>query len=73
MVRSLRRLDVSVSVRSPYRRSAPDHLGGLPWNDARGRIERALGALPDLRVVVFEPRGAQESMHEEEEPSGRHA
>ena len=48
-------------------------LGGLPWNDARGRIERALGALPDLRVVVFEPRGAQESMHEEEEPSGRHA
>ena len=35
-------------------------LGGLPWNEVRGRIERTLGALPDLRVVVFEPRGAPE-------------
>lgn len=35
-------------------------LGGLPRNEARGRIERTLGALPDFRVVVFEPRGAPE-------------
>ena len=35
-------------------------LGGLPWNEVRGRIERTLGALPDLRAVVFEAHGAPE-------------
>ena len=35
-------------------------LGGLPWNQIRPRIERALGAFPDLRVVVFEPHGTPE-------------
>ena len=35
-------------------------LGGLPWEEVRRRIERAMGALADLRVVVFEPRGAPE-------------
>ena len=35
-------------------------LGGLPWPQVRCRIEQALGALPDLRVVVFEPRGLPE-------------
>ena len=35
-------------------------LGGLPWHEVRGRIERTLGAPPDLRVVVFEPHGAPE-------------
>jgi O-acetyl-ADP-ribose deacetylase (regulator of RNase III) len=33
-------------------------LGGLNWSDVRPRIERALGPLPDTRVVVFEPKGA---------------
>lgn len=33
-------------------------LGGLNWTDVRPRIERALGPLPDTRVVVFEPKGA---------------
>jgi len=35
-------------------------LGGLPWEEVRRRIERAMGALADLRVIVFEPRGAPE-------------
>jgi O-acetyl-ADP-ribose deacetylase (regulator of RNase III) len=30
-------------------------LGGLDWADVRPRIERALGRLDDVRVVVFEP------------------
>jgi O-acetyl-ADP-ribose deacetylase (regulator of RNase III) len=30
-------------------------LGGLRWSDVRPRIERAFAALPDVRVVVFEP------------------
>lgn len=32
-------------------------LGGLDWTEVRERIERALGELAELRVVVFEPRG----------------
>ena len=35
-------------------------LGGLEWRDVRPRIERALGGLDNLDVVVFEPRGAPE-------------
>lgn len=33
-------------------------LGGLEWNDVRPRIERALGQLEDVYVLVFEPFGA---------------
>ena len=33
-------------------------LGGLDWRDVRPRIERAFEALPDVRVLVFEPVGA---------------
>ncbi len=35
-------------------------LGGLPWAEVRSRIERAFLALPDVRVVVFEPQAASE-------------
>lgn len=33
-------------------------LGGLDWSDVRPRIERAFAALPDVRVLLFEPKGA---------------
>jgi O-acetyl-ADP-ribose deacetylase (regulator of RNase III) len=33
-------------------------LGGLDWADVRPRIERAFVALPDVRVLVYEPAGA---------------
>lgn len=36
-------------------------LGGLQWTDVRQRIERALSALPDVSIVVFEPRGAPDA------------
>ena len=36
-------------------------LGGLHWPDVRSRIEAALAELPDIRVIVFEPRGAPEA------------
>jgi O-acetyl-ADP-ribose deacetylase (regulator of RNase III) len=32
-------------------------LGGLDWADVRPRIERAFAALPDVRVLVYEPSG----------------
>ena len=33
-------------------------LGGLDWSEVRPRIERALGQLEDVHVLVFEPFGA---------------
>ena len=33
-------------------------LGGLDWSEVRPRIEAALRELPDVRVMVFEPRAA---------------
>jgi O-acetyl-ADP-ribose deacetylase (regulator of RNase III) len=33
-------------------------LGGLKWSDVRPRIEAALGELPGVRVLVYEPAGA---------------
>lgn len=36
-------------------------LGGLDWNEVRPRIERALGQLEDVQVLVFEPNGAPAS------------
>lgn len=40
-------------------------LGGLSWADVRPRIEEAFAPLPDIDVVVFEPRmsGAEEGMN----------
>jgi len=35
-------------------------LGGLEWAEVRRRIERAFAALPEVRVVVFEPAPAPE-------------
>ncbi len=32
--------------------------GGLEWSDVRPRIVRALEKVPDVRVLLFEPRGA---------------
>ena len=33
-------------------------LGGLKWSEVRPRIERAFATLPDVRVLLFEPKGA---------------
>jgi len=33
-------------------------LGGLPWAEVRAMIERTLADLPDVRVIVYEPKGA---------------
>jgi O-acetyl-ADP-ribose deacetylase (regulator of RNase III) len=44
-------------------------LGGLDWNDVRPRIEAAMHELPDVRVRIFEPKGAPASdvMHHSRE------
>ena len=34
-------------------------LGGLDWGAVRGHIEEALGAIEDVRIVVFEPSAAR--------------
>lgn len=33
-------------------------LGGLEWSEVRVKIEQALKDLPDVRVILFEPKGA---------------
>jgi O-acetyl-ADP-ribose deacetylase (regulator of RNase III) len=33
-------------------------LGGLEWTQVRPRIEQAFSELPDVQVLLFEPRGA---------------
>ena len=47
-------------------------LGGLEWSEVRPRIEAALRELSDVRVMVFEPRGAPASdtmVHNREVPA----
>ena len=36
-------------------------LGGLNWWDVRSRITEALSALPDVKVVVFEPKSTPDA------------
>lgn len=36
-------------------------LGGLDWSEVRGHIESALSQLPEVKVIVFEPKGAPEA------------
>ena len=36
-------------------------LGGLDWAEIRPRVERAFAALPDVRVLVYEPSGAPDA------------
>lgn len=44
-------------------------LGGLHWPEVRARIEAALGDLPDVRVIVFEPNGAPEVVKSRDVPN----
>ncbi len=36
-------------------------LGGLVWSEVRERIENKLSTLPDVKIIVFEPKGAVEA------------
>jgi O-acetyl-ADP-ribose deacetylase (regulator of RNase III) len=56
LVKVIRRLDIR-SIAIPPLGSG---LGGLNWSQVRPRIEQAINELPDLKAVVFEPRGAPE-------------
>ncbi|MCH8824770.1 MAG: macro domain-containing protein [Planctomycetes bacterium] len=47
-------------------------LGGLNWEDVRHRIERAFENLPDVQVLLYEPKGApsaEDMAKEEKTPS----
>jgi O-acetyl-ADP-ribose deacetylase (regulator of RNase III) len=47
-------------------------LGGLEWDDVKPRIETAMQALPSVKVLVFEPKGAPASdkmVHKREVPN----
>lgn len=47
-------------------------LGGLDWDEVRPRIERAFNELPNVQVLLFEPKGApsaEEMAKEEKTPN----
>lgn len=44
-------------------------LGGLDWKDVRPRIERAMSALPEVEVILFEPAGSPPNSKEEKLPT----
>lgn len=45
-------------------------LGGLDWDEVRPRIERAFADMPDVRVLVYEPKGAPaEIVHSQKAPN----
>lgn len=43
-------------------------LGGLDWNDVRPRIEAALGDIPGVDVLIYEPKGAPEVVKSSDVP-----
>lgn len=43
-------------------------LGGLDWNDVRPLIETALRDIPDLNVIIYEPKGAPEVVKSRDVP-----
>jgi O-acetyl-ADP-ribose deacetylase (regulator of RNase III) len=44
-------------------------LGGLDWDDVRPRIEAALRDLPNLHVLIYEPKGAPEVVKSRDVPN----
>uniref|UniRef100_UPI0035CB9AE4 type II toxin-antitoxin system antitoxin DNA ADP-ribosyl glycohydrolase DarG n=1 Tax=uncultured Sphingomonas sp. TaxID=158754 RepID=UPI0035CB9AE4 len=44
-------------------------LGGLDWDDVRPRIEAALRDLPNLDVLIYEPKGAPEVVKSRDVPN----
>ena len=44
-------------------------LGGLEWDDVRPRIEAALRDIPDLDVLIYEPKGAPEMVRSRDVPN----
>jgi len=57
LVEEIRRLGISSVALPPLGCG----LGGLSWRDVKPIIERAFAALPDMRVILFEPIGAPDA------------
>lgn len=36
-------------------------LGGLDWNQVKPKIEQAMSAIPDVRVLIYQPKGAPQN------------
>lgn len=59
----------SRGIRSIAIPSLGSGLGGLTWSDVRPRIEAALHAIDDLRVIIFEPNAAPATTKSREVPN----
>jgi len=51
----------SLGIRSVAIPPLGSGLGGLEWSAVRPRIEAAMDALPDVRVRIYEPKGAPQA------------
>ncbi|MBP0614083.1 type II toxin-antitoxin system antitoxin DNA ADP-ribosyl glycohydrolase DarG [Jiella mangrovi] len=58
----LRRFLVEHKVRSVALPPLGSGNGGLDWSRVRPKIETALGSLPDVEVIVFEPTGTYQNV-----------
>jgi O-acetyl-ADP-ribose deacetylase (regulator of RNase III) len=57
----LRALAHEITARNIHSVAVPplgSGLGGLNWADVRPLIERALGGIPNVHIMVYEPKGA---------------
>lgn len=58
LVQEVRRLSINSIALPPLGCG----LGGLDWNDVRPRIQCAFRELPEVTVLVFEPKGAPDAV-----------
>ncbi len=60
---------VKLKIRSVAVPPLGSGLGGLHWPDVRARIEDALGSVNDLKVIVYEPKGAPDVVKSRDVPN----
>lgn len=60
-LQDLAKLIVNLNIKSIALPPLGCGLGELNWNDVRRHIENALSQLPEVNVIVFEPKGAPQA------------
>lgn len=68
-LKALARDVVDLKIRSVAVPPLGSGLGGLHWPDVRARIEDALGNMTDLKVIVYEPKGAPDVVKSKDVPN----
>jgi O-acetyl-ADP-ribose deacetylase (regulator of RNase III) len=64
----LKRVIVERNIRSIALPALGSGNGGLAWHDVRPRIETALGTLPDIDIIVYEPLAKYQNVGAADQP-----